>query len=252
MFYTIMLIMLLISSPSKNNPVNQHALKSSNKSVSNRALTANSFAPNTNNIITPQPSTTPETKSERSSTTATELANKQGVADSSGFWSQLLPNLLGALFGAILAIPAGLWLDRKIKNKEQKQHTLLILRAVLDELIRNKRSIEDYLNKDQSDYNVGYPNVITNAWKAAQNQTILATGDDYEMHKNIFTVYERLDFLSSIGQSLWTMVFNVSNDVQALEGRVEILNRILRKEAEDTLPKLKTCISDINNTLKSA
>ena len=37
------------------------------------------------------------------------------------FWINVLSNMVGALIGAILAIPTGLWLDRRIKLREQEE-----------------------------------------------------------------------------------------------------------------------------------
>src|SRR4051812_13828605 len=90
-------------------------------------------------------STTPQATSTPSKVTTpsqpekqTDQSTDQSQQDSS-FWWGLLSNIIGAAFGAALAIPGGLWLDRRVKRKEQGERTSLILKSVHDELSENRR-----------------------------------------------------------------------------------------------------------------
>jgi len=201
----------------------------------------------------PTPTKSNEEENRRDDRRTTQLITEAGQQTPTyAFWLQVLPNLLGALFGAILAIPVGLWLDRQIKARELNKRKSLILRSLLDELLKNKRSLEDFINKEKRDADINYPEIAINAWKAAQSHTMLPDISDYDMHKILIQTYDRLEFIASIGQSLWAMFFNVALEARTLEGKLKVLNRILLGEAQEIMPTLVQTITQIEDKLNAS
>jgi hypothetical protein len=152
---------------------------------------------------------------------------------------ELLANSVGALIGAVLAIPTGLWLDRRIKLREQRERSVMVIRAVYDELDKNLNTLEEFLAKSPGEDEIIYPTLTSNAWQAAQSLEVLSSSGDYELHKILIGAYERINFVTHISQSLWNLFFSMSLDFNNLDRKVKILTRVLRDEAENTLPLIQ-------------
>lgn len=161
----------------------------------------------------------------------------------------LLANAVGALIGAILAIPTGLWLDRQVKSKEQRERSKKILRAVFDELDRNQTALKGFLAKPPSEDEIDYPNLDNNAWQAAQNLEILSSSKDYELHKVLLDVYEKVSFMSQISQSLWNLFFSANYDFGVLERKVKTLMNTQKAEANNLLPLVEEALDKVQSRL---
>jgi len=164
-----------------------------------------------------------------------------------GFWSELVANLVGALVGAMLAIPTGLWLDRRVKSREQQERTIIVLRAIRDELVKNQAAMEDFLAKQPVEGEITYPSLTNDAWQAAQGLDFLSALADYELHKTLIGVYERIDFVTRIAQSLWNMFFSPMVNFGVLDRKVKILIEALREETQQTIPMIEEAIVEVQN-----
>ena len=158
--------------------------------------------------------------------------------------------MVGALIGAILAIPTGLWLDRRIKLREQEERANTVLRTILDELQKNKNEIEKFLAIESTEDDIRYPLISDDAWQAAQEGVQFGLSD-YLLHKRLITVYEQIGFVNQIAQSLWNMFFNPASDFGLLDKKVNILKRVLRDETQQLTALLDEAITNIQNTLNT-
>lgn len=171
------------------------------------------------------------------------------VMQLSGFWSDVVANLVGALVGAGLAIPTGLWLDRQVKMKEERERTRIVLRSVSEELAKNELALKDFLSKQPSEEVIAYPLLSSNAWQAAKGLGILSTSTDYVLRTTLVSVYERVDFITLVAQSLWSLFFYPSVDFGTLKRKTSILLDVLSDEAQKAVPLIQDAVEQTSSWL---
>jgi hypothetical protein len=158
-------------------------------------------------------------------------------------------NLVGALVGALLAIPTGLWIDRKRSAKEQRDRALVVLRALEDELAKNTQSITDYLAKPAKREQISYPSISNDAWQAAHELGLLVGLNNYDLYKSLIEVYEQLELISHLSKSLWQLFFTPAADFSFIDTRVQLLQESLRTESESAATLIRRTRNEISQAL---
>lgn len=166
------------------------------------------------------------------------------------FWSELVANLVGALIGAMLAIPTGLWLDRRIKTREQMERVRIVLQAVYNELTSNRASLKDYLEQEHVEDEIAYPVLTSGAWQAAQGLEILSVPEYYKLHEMLIGVYERIGFVSHVAQALWSLFFSANTEFGIFDRKVKILTTVLRDEAHKTILVIDQILVELRQQLE--
>lgn len=149
-------------------------------------------------------------------------------------------NLVGALVGAMLAIPTGLWIDRRRRVREQQEQADVALAALWRELDENRSRLETFLsvNVSAAEEQIIAPNLGNDAWQAAHELEILV-GLDYDLYKQLLEVYEQIELIDQLSKTLWQIFFTPAPDFSFIETRTRLLNETLRTESELLLPSIE-------------
>jgi hypothetical protein len=151
-------------------------------------------------------------------------------------------NLLATLFGALIGIVGGLWLDKRKDASKQKEEAKTILQAVFSELTRNATLLKQMY--DELPGNVIFYNLDLSAWQATSSEQ-LGTIKNYELVKRISGMYYEFQHLSRKVDIQFEMHYS---SCRAFTGynqlRKEIVDPIV-KHAAQLQVQLTTLIPDI-------
>lgn len=160
------------------------------------------------------------------------------------FFYDVLSNLIGALIGAVLAIPTGLWIDRKAKERSQKDLDSLALISIRDELITNLKTINEFVSRGCSHESVPFLHLSNNAWKTAQALGAFSQAKDYKRRKGFNKVYEQIEYIKTLSDALWGIFFSTNNtDPVTLDRKLQILCKHLLAEAKEADSLIRNLLS---------
>ncbi len=164
----------------------------------------------------------------------------------SSFFLDILGNLIGALIGAALAIPTGLWIDRKTKERNQRELDNLAIISIRDELITNLKTISEFVSQgcNNGDKNIPFLSLSNDSWKTAQALGAFSQTKDYKRRKSFSEVYAQIEYIKTLSDALWSMFFSTRYiDPIMLERKLQVLCKHLLDESKEAEILIKNLLS---------
>jgi len=157
------------------------------------------------------------------------------------FIQSILSSIIGSLIGAGMAIPCGLWLDRKIKGKQSMELIKNINKLLILELDANKESLSDYLNSNRK--NTKLPKISFAAWQVALGQNYLTQCGNIEINNSLTNSYDKLHYIEKISNSYFELLILGQTAMPSYVDKLTLMQDALQSESKDTITLILNSLS---------